>query len=60
MTFTKKELILITESLDFTIGNSSDENTHIKLLKKLYKHFGKDWELYGAMGIQEALNTKEK
>lgn len=60
MTFTKKELILITESLDVMLGNSSDENTHIKLLKKLYKHFGRDWEVYGQMGIQEALNTKDK
>lgn len=58
MTFTKKELILITESLDVMLCNSSDENTHVKLLKKLYKHFGKDWEVYGETGIQEALNTK--
>lgn len=60
MTFTKKELILITESLDVMLGNSSDENTHVKLLKKLYKHFGKDWEIYGSRGIQEAIKTKEK
>lgn len=60
MTFTKKELKLITESLDFTLGNSSDETTHIKLLKKLYKNFGKDWEEWGAIGIQESLKTKEK
>jgi hypothetical protein len=60
MTFTKKELKLITESLDFTLGNSSDETTHVKLLKKLYKHFGKDWEEWGAIGIQESLKTKEK
>lgn len=60
MTFTQKELKIITETLDVSLGNSSDENTHIKLLKKLYKHFGKDWELYGAMGIKEALNDKEK